>query len=73
MGKTAILAALLFSLSANLLFAQANLLEKLLKDNPDKFGNVLANLDSHEVQIVYTQINRDKNNFPKFNTFKFGV
>ncbi|KAF0149020.1 MAG: hypothetical protein FD143_2806 [Ignavibacteria bacterium] len=73
MRKALILAALLFSISTNQLFAQANLLEKLLKENPDKFGNVLANLDSHEVQIIYTQINRDKNNFPKFKTFTFGV
>lgn len=54
-------------------FAQSNLIEKLLKDNPDKFGEVLSNIDSFEVQIIYTQINRDKNNFPSFKTYKYRV
>ncbi|MDP2037038.1 MAG: serine hydrolase [Ignavibacteria bacterium] len=54
-------------------FAQNNLVEKLLKDNPDKFGEVLSNIDSFEVQIIYTQINRNKNNFPSFKTFRYRV
>lgn len=65
--------AFLITFSANHIFAQNNPIEKLLKENPDKFGNVLENFDSHEVQIIYTQINRDKNNFPSFNTFKYRV
>lgn len=73
MRKIVIPATLLFSFTTIQLFAQENLVEKLLTKNQEKFGNVLANLDSHEVQILYTQINRDKNNFPKFKTFKFGV
>ncbi|MBI3123469.1 MAG: serine hydrolase [Ignavibacteriales bacterium] len=55
------------------LSAQSKLIEKLLKDNPDKFGEVLSNIDSFEVQIIYTQINRDKNNFPSFKTYKYRV
>ncbi len=54
-------------------FAQDNLIEKLLKQNPQYFSNVLSNIDSFEVQIIYTQINRDKNNYPKFTTYKFNV
>lgn len=55
------------------LSAQSNLIEKLLKENSDKFGEVLSNIDSFEVQIIYTQINRDKNNFPSFKTYKYRV
>lgn len=54
-------------------FAQNNIIEKLLKDKPDKFGEVLSNIDSFEVQIIYTQINRDKNNCPSFKTYKYRV
>jgi hypothetical protein len=54
-------------------FAQSNPIEKLLKDNPDKFGEVLSNVDSFEVQIIYTQINRDKKNFPSFKTYMYRV
>lgn len=54
-------------------FAQNNIIEKLLKDKPDKFGEVLSNIDSFEVQIIYTQISRDKNNFPSFKTYKYRV
>lgn len=54
-------------------FGQTNLIEKLLNENNDSFGEVLSNVDSLEVQIIYTQINRDKNNFPSFKTYKYRV
>lgn len=53
--------------------AQNNFIEKLLNDNKSRFGDVLTNIDSFEVQIIYTQIDRDKNNFPSFTTFKHRV
>lgn len=63
--------ALFFTCS--FLFAQENLIEKLLRQNPQYFSTVLSNIDTFEVQIIYTQINRDKNNYPKFTTYKFNV
>lgn len=73
MQKAILSIYLLIFLFASPNFAQNNLVEKLLKENPDKFGEILANIDSFEVQIIYTQIDRDKNNFPSFKTYKYKV
>lgn len=53
--------------------AQDNVIEKLLNDNKNLFEDVLTKIDSFEVQIIYTQIDRNKNNFPTFTTFKYRV
>ena len=43
-------------------------LNTILSANKDSlFQNVLAQKDYYRVQIIYTQINRDKNNVPHFN------
>lgn len=52
-------------------FAQNDLVEKLLNENKKFFGNILNEIDSYEVQIIYTQINRDENNNPSFRTFTY--
>ncbi|MFN8335356.1 MAG: serine hydrolase [Cyclobacteriaceae bacterium] len=48
-------------------------LENLMKTQPEKFGTIVSNKDSLEVQIIYTQINRDANNVPSFRQFRFNV
>jgi hypothetical protein len=48
-------------------------LESLIKNNKDKFPEVAANPDKYEVQILYTQINRDKHNKPSFTSYKYHV
>lgn len=50
-----------------------NFLENLMKTQPENFGAMLKNKDSLEVQIIYTQINRDQNNVPSFKQFRFNV
>jgi hypothetical protein len=55
------------------IYSQENLIERLLNENRNLFENVLSNIDSFEVQIIYTQIDRDKNNFPSFTTHKYRV
>lgn len=50
-----------------------NLIEEILKRNPKVFGTVLNNPSKYEVQILYTQINRDSNNTPNLKTFKYRV
>ncbi|MBX2928258.1 MAG: serine hydrolase [Saprospiraceae bacterium] len=52
--------------------AQKNLLPKLLKQHPDKFARVLAKPE-HQVQIIYTQIDRDAANRPRFTTHTYSV
>ncbi|WP_299456526.1 serine hydrolase [uncultured Microscilla sp.] len=48
-----------------------NLIEQLLKARPYWFGKVLKNPAKYEVQILYTQINRDKKNKPIYQDFSY--
>lgn len=48
-------------------------LEKLMKSKLELFSNVLNHPDKNQVQILYTQINRDKNNKPGFKTFSYNL
>ena len=51
----------------------SNLIENLLKTRPDLFQKILNNISGYEVQIIYTQINRDKNNIPSFKQYRYRV
>jgi hypothetical protein len=46
-------------------------LEKLLKSHPEYFEKVLNHPNKNEVQILYTQIDRDKNNKPLFRSYSY--
>jgi hypothetical protein len=71
MKFTSILAGLLlFALSARAQ-SDANLLEKLMLQKPAQFGKILANPNEYRLQILYTQINRDKNNVPHFKEYSY--
>src|SRR5204862_8309486 len=49
-------------------------LKNILFSNPDPIlQNVLAHPDSFRVQIIYTQIDRDKKNIPSFRNFYFNA
>jgi hypothetical protein len=62
---------------STVLFAQnkppkgKNLIEDLLRSHAELFTNVLQNPEKYEVQVLYTQINRDKNNKPSFITYAY--
>ncbi|MEY3056811.1 MAG: hypothetical protein RLZZ614_1356 [Bacteroidota bacterium] len=71
MKFTSVLAGLLlFALSARAQ-SDANLLEKLMQQKPAQFGKILANPNDYRLQILYTQINRDKNNVPHFKEYSY--
>lgn len=53
--------------------ADANLLQTLMQTNPVLFKPILDNQDSLRVQIIYTQINRDKKNRPSFKEYSFNL
>ncbi|MDA0986181.1 MAG: serine hydrolase [Bacteroidetes bacterium] len=55
------------------LFSQENRLEKLLLNSPQYFSDLTNNPEKYRVQIIYTQIDRDKNNFAHFKTFEYRV
>ncbi len=50
-----------------------NILDSLLQTNPKLFGNIINNRDSLRVQVIYTQINRDRNNNPSFTDYSFNL
>lgn len=50
-----------------------DLLQILMKANPALFNPILDNKDSLRVQIIYTQINRDKRNRPSFKEYTFNL
>ena len=47
------------------------LIEKILKKQPDKFGEILKNPEKYRVQILYTQIDRDAQNEPHFTSYAY--
>jgi len=54
-------------------FAQTNILQQLLQENKADFQHLLDSLEKYEPQIIFTQINRDKNNHPSFESHSFNV
>lgn len=46
-------------------------LQQLLKSKPELFLGILNHPNKNEVQVIYTQVNRDKNNKPSFKTFSY--
>ncbi len=68
MRLTAIFPFLLFF---SFTMAQENTLQKLLDENMDQFGEVLSRPDQYDLQIIYTQIDRDENNVPHLTSFDY--
>jgi hypothetical protein len=48
-------------------------LEKLLRSKPALFSVILDHAQKKQVQVLYTQIDRDKNNVPHFKTFSYNL
>lgn len=48
-----------------------SLLVELMKQNPNYFASLLADPGQYRIQILYTQINRDKNNIPHFKDYSY--
>jgi hypothetical protein len=50
-----------------------SLLKKIIESKPELFSGVLNHPSKNEVQIIYTQITRDKNNKPSFKIFNYNL
>ena len=48
-----------------------SLLVALMKQNPNYFASLLADPGQYRIQILYTQINRDKKNIPHFKEYSY--
>ena len=51
--------------------ANDSLLVALMKQNPNYFASLLADPGQYRIQILYTEINRDKNNIPHFKEYSY--
>ncbi|MEO1258324.1 MAG: serine hydrolase [Bacteroidota bacterium] len=68
-----ILLTIAFFFISNLSMAQENILQQLLQENKSQFADVLDRPEQYDVQIIYTQINRDEKNTPSFNSFNYNL
>jgi hypothetical protein len=51
--------------------ALADPLQQVLRAHPEWFASVLEHADEHRLQILYTQIDRDADNRPRFRSFSY--
>ena len=73
MKFASILAGLLLVALSSIAQSDTRLLEKLMQQKPEQFGKILANPKDYRLQILYTQIDRDKNNVPHFKEFTYNL
>ncbi len=52
---------------------EKNLLQQLISENKTALGTPAKNPEKFELQILYTQIDRDHNNTPTFTIYKFNI
>lgn len=50
---------------------EGHLIEDLLSQQPEKYGEYLKNPAKYRMQIVYTQVNRDADNKPHLKTYQY--
>lgn len=67
-----IVSSVIFSCSRRVVESDS-LVVDLMKQRPAKFKRIIRDKDTLEVQIIYTQINRDSLNRPSFKSFYFHV
>ncbi len=53
--------------------ANKNILSDILKKYPDQFAKITEKPENYRVQILYTQIDRDVHNRPKFTSYAYRV
>jgi hypothetical protein len=71
MKRYIILLLLIMSLSASAQQPDTVFLKDLLLAHPELFSKVLKHPTQNEVQILYTQIDRDKHNVPHFTSYSY--
>jgi hypothetical protein len=61
------------SIMSNAQKINTDFLPKLMATKPEQFKELMDNADRYRLQILYTQIDRDKKNRPKFTTFGYRI
>ncbi len=62
---------LMITLSASAQQIDTIFLKNLLESHPELFSHILNHPTHNEAQILYTQIDRDKNNVPHFKSYSY--
>ena len=73
MQKTLLCLLLLISARTMAQQTDTTFIKQLLECKPELFAGVLNHPNKNEIQVMYTQVNRDKNNKPSFKTFSYRV
>ncbi|WP_316843637.1 serine hydrolase [Pedobacter psychrodurus] len=73
MRSTLTIAFSLFSLCTMAQKTDTVFLKKLMESKPELFSTVLNHPDKNQIQILYTQVNRDVKNKPTFKTFSYNL
>ena len=47
------------------------LISEILKNFKPEFPNIFSAPDKYKLQIIYTQVNRDRNNVPELETYTY--
>lgn len=53
--------------------AQRNILERIIRQESEQFGTWAKDPTRYDIQVLYTQIDRDRDNRPSFTTYRYGV
>src|ERR1700754_1780730 len=62
---------LMITISASAQQPDTVFLKNLLQSHPELFAGILKHPTQNEVQILYTQIDRDENNVPHFKSYSY--
>lgn len=73
MGKLSFCLFFIISTTAMAQKTDTIFLKKLMEAKPELFAKILNHPHKNEVQLMYTQINRDKNNKPSFKNFSYNL
>lgn len=64
---------LFLSISFGICRAQSDLLPQLMKKDAAFFDSLLDQPEKYQIQIIYTQVDRDERNFPRFRSYTYGL
>jgi hypothetical protein len=73
MIKAASILFCMFSLQAMAQKTDTLFLEKLMRSKPELFSTILDHPQKHQVQILYTQVIRNKNQKPAFKSYSYNL
>lgn len=73
--KTKIPTLLILMFSLNTMAQQPDtvLIEQLMRNNPELFSNILNHPQKNQVQLLYTQVNRNNKNIPSFKSYSYNL